>query len=182
MIVFRILTDGEVKLIQSALDGLFGENITKKLIQYKKLIVAEGKWTEIFLVSTELLEIFKKIHDKKQPYFLGLFLGELRNKRFKLSLEAVFEIANFTSHKIQLTMKGAQKLLYGRDITFSDIDINKIWYDARKGDYAILLDENGFPIGLGKILHDFAKMQKKPSNKICIKNIIDRGWYLRKGK
>ena len=98
MIVFRILTDGEVKLIQSALDGLFGENITKKLIQNKKLIVAEGKWTEIFLVSTELLEIFEKIHDKKQPYFLGLFLGELRNKRFKLSLEAVFEIEPVDLH------------------------------------------------------------------------------------
>ncbi|MFX1518905.1 MAG: NIP7 N-terminal domain-related protein [Promethearchaeota archaeon] len=179
MITSRRSTEEEIKLIKNYIDKLFGKNVAEKIIQNKNVIVAKGQWAEIFLVSHELFEVFERIHDKKKPYFLGLFLGELRNKRFKLSLEAVFEIANFTSHKIQLTMKGAQKLLYGRDISFSAID--KTWYDARKGDYAILLDENGFPIGLGKILHDFATMQKK-SSKICIKNIIDRGWYLRKGQ
>ena len=180
MIMFRLSTHEELKFIQNAIDKLFGEKIAEKFIQNKHLIIGEGKWKEIFLVSDKMIKIVEAIADKKQPYSLGMQIGELdKNKKFKLSLEAVFEIVKFTSHKIQLTAKGAQTILYGRNISFSAVD--KICYEARKGDYAILLDENGFPIGLGKILHDFAKMQLNRF-KICIKNIIDLGWYLRKGE
>jgi ribosome biogenesis protein Nip4 len=180
MITFRLSTQEELKFIQNAIDKLFCEKIAEKFIHNKHLIIGEGRWKEIFLVSDKMIKILESIADKKQPYSLGMQIGELdKNKKFKLSLEAVFEIVNFTSHKIQLTAKGAQTILYGRNISFSAVD--KICYKARKGDYAILLDENGFPIGLGKILHDFAKMQQNRF-KICIKNIIDLGWYLRKGK
>ena len=161
------------------IDNLFGEKIAEKFIQNKHLIIGEGKWKEIFLVSDRMITILEAIADKKQPYSIGMQIGELdKNKKFKLSLEAVFEIVKFTSHKIQLTAKGAQTILYGRNISFSAVD--KI-YKAKKGDYAILLDENGFPIGVGKILYDLAKMQLNRF-KICIKNIIDLGWYLRKGE
>ena len=180
MIKFRYSTQEEHKLIQNAIDRLFGEKIADKLIQNKHLIIGEGKWKEIFLISDKMIKILEAIADKKQPYSLGMQIGELdKNKKFKLSLEAVFEIVKFTSHKIQLTAKGAQTILYGRNISFSQVD--KICYNARKGDYVILLDENGFPIGLGKILHDLTKMQQDKF-KICIKNIMDLGWYLRKGK
>jgi ribosome biogenesis protein Nip4 len=180
MIKFRLSTHEELKFIQNAIDNLFGEKIAEKFIQNKHLIIGEGKWKEIFLVSDRMITILEAITDKKQPYSIGMQIGELdKNKKFKLSLEAVFEIVKFTSHKIQLTAKGSQTILYGRNISFSAID--KICYKARKGDYAILLDENGFPIGLGKILHDFAKMQRNRF-KTCIKNMIDLGWYLRKGE
>ncbi len=180
MIMFRLSTHKELKFVQNAIDNLFGEKIAEKFIQNKHLIIGEGKWKEIFVVSDKMITILKAIADKKQPYSLGMQIGELdKNKKFKLSLEAVFEIVKYTSHKIQLSAKGAQTILYGRNISFSAVD--KIYYKAKKGDYAILLDENGFPIGLGKILHDFAKMQQNQF-KICIKNIIDLGWYLRKGE
>ena len=177
--MFRRSTHEELKFIQIAIANLFGEKIAEKVIQNKHLIIGEGKWKEIFLISDKMIKILEAIADKKQPYSLGMQIGELdKNKKFKLSLEAVFEIGKFTSKRIQLTAKGAQTILYGRNISFSAVD--KI-YKAKKGDYAILLDENGFPIGLGKILHDFAKMQLNRF-KICIKNIIDLGWYLRKGE
>jgi len=181
MITFRLSTQEELKFIQNAIDKLFGEKIAEKFIQNKHLIIGEGKWKEIFLVSDKMITILEAMANKKQPYSLGMQIGELdKNKKFKLSLEAVFEIVKFTSHLIKLTAKGAQTILYGRNISFSQVD--KICYDdAKEGDYTILLDENGFPIGLGKILHDLAKMQLIRF-KICIKNIIDLGWYLRKGE
>ena len=180
MIKFRYSTQEEHKLIQNAIDRLFGEKIADKLIQNKHLIIGEGKWKEIFLISDKMIKILEAIAEKKQPYSLGMQIGELdKNKKFKLSLETVFEIGKFTSKRIQLTTKGAQTILYGRNISFSAID--KILYEAKKGDYAILLDENGFPIGLGKILRDLSKMQQNQF-KICIKNIMDLGWYLRKGE
>ncbi len=180
MIKFRLSTHEELKFIQNAIDNLFGEKIADKFIQNKHLIIGEGKWKEIFLVSDKMIKILEAIANKKQPYSLGMQIGELdKNKKFKLSLEAVFEIVKYTTHLIKLTAKGAQTILYGRNISFSQVD--KICYDAKEGDYTILLDENGFPIGLGKILHDLAKMQLNRF-KICIKNIIDLGWYLRKGE
>jgi ribosome biogenesis protein Nip4 len=180
MIKFRHSTQEEHKLIQNAIDRLFGEKIAGQFIQNKHLIIGEGKWKEIFLVSDKMINILEAIADKKQPYSLGMQIGELdKNKKFKLSLEAVFELDKFTSKRIQLTTKGAQTILYGRNISFSAID--KILYETKKGDYIILLDENGFPIGVGKILHDLSKMQQNQF-KICIKNIMDLGWYLRKGK
>lgn len=180
MIRFRLSTHEELKFIQNAIDNLFGEKIADKFIQNKHLIIGEGKWKEIFLVSDKMIKILEAIADKKQPYSLGMQIGELdKNKKFKLSLEAVFEIVKYTTHLIKLTAKGAQTILYGRNISFSQVD--KICYNAKEGDYTILLDENGFPIGLGKILHDLAKMQLNRF-KICIKNIIDLGWYLRKGE
>ena len=179
MIKFRLSTQKEYKLVQNAIDKLFGEEIANNFIRNQQLIIGEGKWKEIFLVSDKMTQILHAIVDKKQPYSLGMQIGELdKNKKFKLSLEAVFEIGKFTSKRIHLTAKGAQTILYGRNISLSAVD--KIDYEARKGDYAILLDENGFPIGLGKILHDLAKMQSNQF-KICIKNITDLGWYLRKG-
>jgi ribosome biogenesis protein Nip4 len=180
MIIFRLSTSEEFNLVKDAIDSLFGEKVADYLIQNKKLIIGEGKWKEVFLVSDELFVLFDTIIDKKQPYSLGMQLGDLdKSKKFKLSLEGLFEVAKYTSHKIKLTEHGTQHLTYGRDLPFSATE--KLFYETKKDDYVILLDQNGYPIGFGKILHDFEEIQKTPS-KVWIKNLQDIGWYLRKGQ
>jgi 60S ribosome subunit biogenesis protein NIP7 len=81
--------------------------------------------------------------------------------------------------KVEVSDKGEQAVLYGRDIRSSQAkDYPSI---IRKGEKVIVVNRLKETIAVGKALVDGDKFSAVPKEKVVVKNILDRGWYLRKG-
>lgn len=147
----------------------------KEIFSGKFLLVEENKWKEFFLAGKKILKIcniFKDVH------FAGFFIGETKRNKFKISLELAYEISKLTNdRKVTINEKASQLFLYRRDILNNSIvDFDE---KIRKGDIVIVCNEEGDCLGIGRAVIDGREFGK--GKKLAIRNIIDRGWYLRKG-
>ena len=181
MIKFRFITSEEEDLIRQNIDSKFGEGIFDKIKNDSQLIVAIGNWKEIFLISPKLGEIFEKLRGIINPYFLGLYIGDISKNQFKIQINGFVLISQYTNRFVVVTNKGEQTALYGRNIPISLII--KIEMQAKKGDFVIIKNQLNESLALGKFLIDSDKISKiNNPNKVIIKIISDLGWYIRKGK
>ena len=180
MIQFRKIKANELDLLYLSLHELFGLENFKDLTENYEIIVGEGKWKEVFLISDRLMKVFQKFKDYRNPYFMGLFLGDIKNEKFKISLPGLTLISNHIKNKTVLSDLGEKRVLYGRDLTKQDISLfpPKI----KKNDFSVLINENKEVLALGKYLFDQQIIQRLKNDKKILKNIIDKGWYLRRGK
>ena len=164
-------TELEKEILSAAESKLKG---ISRLFRNKKVLIAEGKRKEIFLLSPELFETYQKIKSKKHPFSAGFFFGEYSSGNLKFSLEAVYEYAKFSDyHKIKINRKFEQKFLYGRN-PGSDVVTS---YDPglSRGDTAVVCNALNEALGIGVITGELKSKRKTRA----IKNIMDRGWYLR---
>jgi len=178
MIKFREATKKELSRIRKALNDWTGKDIYEEIISERVIVVGEGKIKEVFLVPKEVYNILDRTREIRMPYYLGLFFGEI-NGDFKISLEGLWLISKYGREKgVVVSEKGEQLFLYGRDIL--EESIIKVGSLVRPGKKVIVLNKFYEPLGLGIIAKLFDKPTGKP--KTIVKNILDRGWYLRKGK
>lgn len=105
------------------------------------------------------------------PESVGVFLGEDKKGKFRSSLALLDIISKTSSRKVFIDEKSAWLFLCGRDIMAGSIQ------KANVSDGFVLIqnakDEN---LGLGKIVDRLNNRQ----NQIVIKNIIDKGDFLRR--
>ncbi len=179
MLKFRPINLKEYNILRKHLSKAFGLRDIKDLFKDLELIVSVGKWIEIFLVSDQLSEVFRKIREFRNPYFMGVYFGEISREKFKISLEGVTFISDYVKDKTVLNEAGEKKVLYGRDLTKKDIF--QMPETVHRNDFSILINQNREVLALGKYLYEGEKIKSLTNNKI-LKNIIDKGWYLRKGK
>ncbi len=178
-IVFRLLNEGEMEFLKKWFKRTFNCDLVKNILEgsKKQLLVGEGERKEIFLVPKNVFSVFKQISSVRMPFFLGLFLGELTKGDFKLSLEGAYVVAKKCKKKwIIVSDKGEILFLYGRDIMRGSI----IKWDPsiRKGDRVVIMNRRGEALGVGRVVKG---LKKAKNTDIVVKNLIDRGWYLRKG-
>jgi 60S ribosome subunit biogenesis protein NIP7 len=121
-----------------------------------------------YLADKELVELKQKI--KAEPESIGLFLGEDAKEGFKPSPALIDEIAKISSRKVFVNDKGEWLFLCGRDL------FGKSIVKANVNDGLVLVqsmkDEN---LGYGKVIGDI-----KNKERIVIKNLLDKGDYLRR--
>lgn len=177
MIEFRKMTSSE--------EGIFKESLSywlkdMKLIEKNQFLIGEGNWIEVFVVSKEVADSLNK-NPKITPYSTGLGIGEIKDGEFILSLSGGEFISKYTKRKAVINDKAEQLFLYKRNILGKSVlDIDN---SLNKMDKLLIFNEKEDYLGIGQLLIDKSEITSLEfSNQIVLKNIVDLGWYLRKGK
>jgi ribosome biogenesis protein Nip4 len=180
IIRFQVASPEEKKAIMNKVDRMLGEGVASNTISELKIILASGKRTELFLVTDQLMNVFARIREKRNPYCLGVYFGDLLNNELLLSIEGATLCSAQTDRKVKVSKKGEQAVLYGRDIQASLVQ--HFPSSISRNQKAIITSELGEVLALGSAMINGEEFQKVHGSSIVIKNILDRGWYLRKGR
>lgn len=180
MLQFREINDEEFNLIKETLGSSLKFKGFETITASFKIIVAEGDWKEILLVSDEIFKIFQTFKDFRNPYCMGIHFGDIAKNKFKISLEGITLISDYIEEKTVLSSFGEKRVLYGRNLTKKDL--GSFPAQIQKDDMSILINEDGEVLALGKYFANREEIENSEGNEIILKNIMDKGWYLRKGK
>lgn len=130
-------------------------------------IIKLGK--KYYLLNPDSEKIFKSI--KLEIEAAGLFLGEDKKENFYPSLALLDILSKQSNRKMTVDDKAAWLFLCGRDIMAKSI----IKSDVFTG-IVLVQNSKNENLGIGRIVGDI----KRSSDKIVVKNIIDKGDYLRR--
>lgn len=180
MLHYELISSEDYKLVLEQIKESFKIPHFEQIIKQYSIIVAEGRWKEVFLVSEEVLKLFLEIKKQRNPYCLGLHFGDISKNKFKISLEGLTFISKYLDVKTRLADSGEKKVIYGRNL--AKRDVNNIVATVKKGDLLMLINHNKEVLGLGKCLYDRESIRRASQGDDIIQNIMDKGWYLRKGK
>jgi 60S ribosome subunit biogenesis protein NIP7 len=165
----RPLNNEEIKSVKNILINYIGKNIEN--FKFENLYVLEDKEKyEVIYANREVLECLKNL---KNIYGAGISFGSFEIKRsgneykikFSISLEGMSFISNdVIKNYVVVNKKGETLFLYGRDVFKSSI------LEINGGGKVAVFNKNKELLGVGNY-----------GGGDIIKNIIDKGWYLRKG-
>lgn len=136
-------------------------NLNEKFIVKKK--------NQYFLLNKELKKLAKG-----DFFYAGVYLGKVKNGKFFPSFNLLRMIAEGEANKVIVNEKTAWLFICGRDIF--KCGIVKAAGLGRKGDYVLVLNQNGECLGFGKILINLNEAERG----VVIKNILDLGDFLRR--
>ncbi|ACX72626.1 Protein of unknown function UPF0113 [Methanocaldococcus vulcanius M7] len=155
----RKLLKGEINLISKELGRYLSPNAVKNF-KYERLVALEGNWTTVCYTNPSVIKVLKNFNN---IFSVGNIFGEIR-KDFKLSLEGFTIISNGIMNNYAIVNEKAEELfLYGRDVFKNSI------LEIKGSGRIAVFNKNREFLGIG--FFD-GKM---------IKNIKDKGWYLREG-
>lgn len=140
-----------------------------RALKGRKVLVAQGGRREVFLASRRACRTLAAMG--REPYFAGLYIGEVRKGNFVLGLEGAALIGR-EARRVYVSDEAEQLVLYGRDV-FSK-SVTKAVGEPRQGDRCLIVNSRSEVIGIGRF--------KGPREEVSIENVLDRGWYLRRGK
>lgn len=136
-----------------------------EVLQDRVLLAAHNGRKEVFALNKEALDVLLRM--KHEPYFAGLYLGEIKGGEFHLGLEGGALLAGHASKTITVDDKVEQLVLYGRDVFINSI--LKYGHPLEQGDKCLILNRNGEFLAVGRLRGNI------------VENLLDKGWYLRKG-
>ncbi|MBR9677755.1 MAG: hypothetical protein GOU97_00450 [Nanoarchaeota archaeon] len=140
------------------------EKDIEKVCQNKILLMQSGSRKEVFLLSKELYKTYEKLG--KNVYMTGFYMGEIR-KKFKVSIEFGEKLAQVnTTRRIWINRKGEQRFLYGRNINKEYVTRKD---EIKEDQKVLILNQNNDYLGLGIL--------RRSGD---VKNVLDKGWYLRR--
>ncbi len=122
-----------------------------------------------YLASNDLIDLSRLTNN--QPDSLGVLLGEDKKDRFYPSLALIGILSKVSDKKVFIDSKSEWLFLCGRDIM-----AGSVMKSNSSSGMVLVQNEKGENLGLGKIVGKIGSPQKT----IVIKNIIDRGDYLRR--
>ncbi len=179
-IIFRKLNQIEEEQLDKELSYWISEDNKQRLYLENRFMVGEGNWRELFIVNPTTYELV--INDEMiSPYSVGLGFGEYKKSGLLLSLGGAGILCNQTEIKAVLVDEAEQLFLFKRDIISTSI--SQITKKVNIGDKVIVVNTKNEFLGVGKleqILDDI--INHKDTRSIALRNIIDLGWFLRKGK
>jgi len=169
----------EWNLISEQIDNDFGDGVTKKILGRKVPVSMErNKKKSYYLIPsewTQFLDVDLMGFDLKS---LGVWLGEVANNQFRLSIAVIEALAQVTQSKMVVAEIAAQSFTYGRSIIReSVIDIPQ---GLIRGQRVVVLDKQGRCIGLASLSVDARMIPRLAGNRLVAKNIVDIGWYIRR--
>jgi ribosome biogenesis protein Nip4 len=142
------------------------------LLRDKQIIIGHGRRVEAYLLSKSLWTIYQSLRKWRHPYFIGIFLGEIRGEILQPSLHICHRLSTGkVDRKVIVTPQGEQQFLYGRNL-----DSNHLYTLQEESVNSELLVLNQ----LGEVL-GYGILEKEHGGKLKIRNRKDLGWYLRRG-
>lgn len=144
-------------------------------------VIVEGPRIEAYLAPKELASSLEKLLKQRMPYSLGLFAGRVDHGKLQVSLELASKLADsLPKRKIVLLRDEAeQPVLYGRDVLAGSI--KHIERNVKRGELVALANAAREILALGQTLDEANELAKAKPKQRAIRNLIDKGWYLRKG-
>ncbi len=144
-------------------------------------VIAEGPRVEAYLAPPEVASSLQRLLKVRMPYSLGLFAGRVDHGELQVSLELATRLMSSLPKRkmVLLRDEAEQPVLYGHDVLAGSIQ--QIERDVRRRELVILANERGEILALGQMLDDAAKLSRAALKGRAIRNLIDKGWYLRKG-
>ncbi|MFC1697555.1 hypothetical protein ACFL1H_04440 [Nanoarchaeota archaeon] len=144
----------------------FTKHFTEKKFDYIKI---KNKYFE---KDERLMSVVNAIKDRSKrsdfPLAIGKFLGHMNGKKFVPSSILLDKLASKSKRKVVINSDGEWLYICGRDI-FKD-NIQKL---QTKEGLVLVQNENDENLGLGKVT-------KESKSKIAIKNLLDKGDFLRR--
>jgi ribosome biogenesis protein Nip4 len=165
---FNAPSEAEGLQIREGLTTYISKEAVSQLLKGQWLVIGHGRRNEVFLLSPALKELYQRVQPQ-HPYFVGVFLGE------HPSLHVLPRLANAAKAqaKVIATSKGEQRFLYGHSLNTSDLQ-EKI---PDFGELKKILVVNDREEGLG-----YGQLTKPATGESVLKNELDLGWYLRRGR
>jgi ribosome biogenesis protein Nip4 len=155
-------TDNEKREIYSVLNSA-----SSGLPAGYRLLIHELRYREVLaFTQEETMFLAETISNKKNVYFAGIFAGSFRKDKFKLSLDLVEHLyrRGYWTNYVILEENHSKSFLYGRNVENGFLKL------VGRGVVLVLNSEKDV-IGLGLIGENSEKLV----------NLVDKGWYLRKG-
>ena len=173
-LTFVLPTPAEEACIREGFATLISDTAIDQLIMDSHLIIGKGRRQEVFLLSANLWTLYQQVQPQ-HPYFVGLFLGELKGSSFHPSLHVVHRLADVvkSSAKVIALSKGEQRFLYGHSIEPQEFQGKSTDIDQSRKVIVV----NNQQEGLG-----YGELTKTPTGEVIVKNRLDLGWYLRRGQ
>ena len=182
--IFVKASEPIVRNVIATLSQMFGEENVKQVFAGKTVYITRGvKRSELFL-ATPNMEAFISKYIKgimgKEPYSLGLFLGQIVKGKYEISMDIAEKLfAEARRNAIMINDHASALFLYGRDVMAKSILKT---YPPLSRTVVVVNKLEDF-LGL-------CKLTVKPKellsgilreNEIVCLNVIDKGWFLRKG-
>lgn len=171
--------------VLSELKRVFGVDVTELLSPYSELLLCSGLFTEVYLVSSDLLGVVNVLRRSgRVPYCVGIYVGRFRGRKpylipSTMLANIVFSRLGRYVSTVVVSDEGLKPFLYGRDVLKASV--TKVYPKLRRKDIAFVVGSDGYVYGVGISLVDDSTINDLGRNDVVIKNVFDVGWYLRGG-
>jgi len=165
--------------VRNQIDSDFGPGVTKRILgTLTPVSLPRGKGVSFYLVPPNWLQILDRDFKTFTPLSLGLWLGDLVEGKFKLSLPALERVQEYTSNLLIVSRRGAESFTYGRSILKESVI--KIEPSLLRGQRVLILNESSECLGLAALSVDAYKIGRLAKDRLVAKNLVDIGWYIRR--
>ena len=180
-IVFRKLHEEERNDLREALIFWIQADKVNKILKNYKFFIGEGRWKELFITNNKVKGLLDK-NPEISPYSIGLGFGEYRKDYgLILSLGGASLIAKYSTRSIKVNEKAESLFLYRRNILCQSII--EISGELEIDEKVLVVNEHNDFLGIGQLkISPQNVFLEKYWQQLAIKNLMDLGWYLRKGK
>ena len=143
---------------------------------------AENKFPLIYLVSYDKSKILEERLKFENIHSAGIYFGFIKKGVLHISLEGAEFMRNHQilpdSNKITINEKGEKSILYGNDILKSAI--TNIPSNLKKNSLLAVINQNNEIIAIARAEIDYSSFHDLKLNQKIARNLVDRGYYLRK--
>ncbi len=173
-LIFATPSAEEEQQIREGLASYIPEEAVNLFLAGQHLIIGKGRRHEVFLLSEALWKLYQQIQPQ-HPYFIGLFLGELKESALQPSLHILHRLADVVkpSAKVVAVSKGEQRFLFGHSLESQEFQVNIP--DSGGTKKVLVMNSQGEGLGYGQVV-------KTSAGKVSLNNRVDLGWYLRRGR
>ena len=153
---------------------------SKRSLLYK--ISSQDTKNLVYLISDSLQENLNRFETNLKITSAGTYLGFIEKGRFFLSLEGAeyFLSENLVPTQIltEVNKEGEKSILYGNPIQKKMI--YNIDRSVKKNSVILILNQSSELIALGHLEVDLSEFNEKDEKEIIVKNLVDKGYYLRR--
>ncbi|MHA1849556.1 MAG: hypothetical protein ACTSXU_18070 [Promethearchaeota archaeon] len=169
--------------------NLFGEGdeVWRSLIEKNNAniyIFNKGNFKRVHLLFRKYKQQFKHLMGHPGLVDFGLFLGISKDGQFNVSIEGASEIVRSGScsrNYVVLSESGEKSFLYGNDVKKKDVKgLPRKGITHDRG-ICLILNANKDCLGVGKLQVDDSHLKDPDEDTIVLRNLVDKGLYLRKG-
>jgi len=186
--IFRLINKIEKSIINDSLLKISLETVSFfKKNDYKFYVSisdeqAENKFPLIYLVSYDKSKILEERLKFENIHSAGIYFGFIKKGVLHISLEGAEFMRNHQilpdSNKITINEKGEKSILYGNDILKSAI--TNIPSNLKKNSLLAVINQNNEIIAIARAEIDYSSFHDLKLNQKIARNLVDRGYYLRK--
>jgi len=185
---FRKINEFERSLIFKIFENissnpsLFLDENVRSLYMSFKTLDPNDKYPSVYFVSAELSEIIDKFKFNDIIMSAGVYFGFVKNNKFFLSLEGAellynFQIVNENKY-IYVNDEAEKAVLYGNPIKKEMI--TSVSKELKKEDILLIFNHTNEMISIAQSLVNYNNYQNANPKEIIARNLVDKGYYLRK--